>query len=389
VSEQMYIAQTLIVGTVLFMLFRQHPRLVQFQIVTWMIGVSLIAWRFNLVEQLNFYSNDQRYYHNIVEELTTKRFLTSEYSIESLKLPFTGPAAVLSLLGLHPTLALKAVSLIYLLVLTNILFAKFQPVKLRDQLKVSYLTGTAAIGIFFSSLALRETSMMFFAFQFMTAKRLTHSVLFLSLAYLLRPHLAAALLAGQIAASLWTYFRTCRSLGHLGLLLFIPSLTLFGSLIFIYQRSGTFIGETSDSDFFELNRSVGIASNFVGLQFLTVPESTVNFSLFHLLLFRIPLSETLVIPTVFTVVSLVFAHRIRTGHLATLGAFLVYCSISTRTDFNSFRQNIPFVPLFGVAILQLVRDYRTCLYDSCDSTFTPALRQSNCPESEIPSTVVP
>lgn len=386
----MYIVQTLIVGTVLFVLFRKHPRLVQFQIVIWMIGVSLIAWRFNLIEQLNFYSNDQRYYSNVVEELTTRRFFTSGYTLESSKLPFTGPAAVLSLLGLHPTLALKTVSLIYLLMLTNILLTEFHTVKLRDQLTILYLTGTAAIGMFFSSLALRETCMMFFAFQFMTTKKLTHSLLSLSLVYLLRPHLAVALLAGQIAASLWMYFGSRKSAGHLGLLLFIPSLVLFGSLIFIYQRSGTFFVKTFDSDLFEIGRSIRIASNFVGLQFLTVPESTVNFSLFRLLLFRIPLSETLVIPIVFTVISFVFAHRIRTRHLATLGAFFVYCSISTRTDFNSFRQNIPFMPLFGVAILQLVRNYRTSMYDSCDSrdrTFTPALRQSNRPESEIPAAV--
>jgi len=367
VSEQMYIGQTLLVGATLFLLFRRHPRFMQIQILVWMIAVAGLAWHFNLIEQLNFYSNDQRYYHQVVENLIAERFLFSGYSLESAKLPFTGPAAVLSLLGLHPALALKTVSLIYLLLLTQLIFNEFELEKLLDQFRASYITGTAGIGMFFSVLALRETAMMFFVLKLVNATKATHHITFLLFIYLLRPHLAVALFIGQVAAVLWKLFSTRKNVGHLGLLTFIPATAVLGLLVFNFQAVGFQIGKIFSERLLDLNQSIRIASNFIGLQFLTVPEDTVNYSLARLLSLRIPLSETLAIPIIFTVVSLVFAHRIQSRHLAILGSFVIYCTISTRTDFNSFRQNIPLMPIFGLAILRLMREYR----ESPDETDYP------------------
>jgi hypothetical protein len=37
-------------------------------------------------------------------------------------------------------------------------------------------------------------------------------------------------------------------------------------------------------------------------------------------------------------------------------AFAVYVSIVTNTDFNSFRQNIPLMPLMGMVLLDFLKD---------------------------------
>ena len=93
-----------------------------------------------------------------------------------------------------------------------------------------------------------------------------------------------------------------------------------------------------------------IASNFVGLQFLTVRESTVEFSITSLLLLRLLLSETLLIPVFFTVT--VLMNRRHTLLMqSVVWSFGIYVGIVTNTDFNSFRQNIPFMPVMGLVVL--------------------------------------
>ena len=74
----------------------------------------------------------------------------------------------------------------------------------------------------------------------------------------------------------------------------------------------------------------------------------------ELLLLRFVLSETILIPLGFSVVCIIFAHRSSARHRFALLAFTIYASIATRTDFNSFRQNIPLMVLLGMTILDLL-----------------------------------
>ena len=101
-----------------------------------------------------------------------------------------------------------------------------------------------------------------------------------------------------------------------------------------------------------------IASNFVGLQFLTQHESFVRLSISELLWLRLIFSDTVIVPLGFSIACVLTAHRMSERHKFALLSFTIYVSIVTNTDFNSFRQNIPFVPLLGVVILDLLRDRR-------------------------------
>ncbi|MFM8645488.1 MAG: hypothetical protein ACKODN_09830, partial [Actinomycetota bacterium] len=102
-------------------------------------------------------------------------------------------------------------------------------------------------------------------------------------------------------------------------------------------------------------QAIRIASNFVGLQFLTVRGETVEFSIASLILLRLVLNETVVIPVAFTVVCLLFSQCLNDRARFTLLAFTIYSSAVIATDFNSFRQNIPFMPLMGLVILTIFR----------------------------------
>jgi hydrogenase/urease accessory protein HupE len=94
-----------------------------------------------------------------------------------------------------------------------------------------------------------------------------------------------------------------------------------------------------------------VASNFVGLQFLTVSDETRELSLLSLALSRLALSETIVIPVLFTLGALVAFRSPQRHHVAVIIAFGFYVGLVTLTDFNSFRQNIPFMPTFGMLVV--------------------------------------
>jgi len=96
-----------------------------------------------------------------------------------------------------------------------------------------------------------------------------------------------------------------------------------------------------------------IASNFFGLQFLTVRSETVEFSLLSLLLLRLILIETILIPSLFTLRILTRPNSLNQQSMLIATSFAIYVGLVTNTDFNSFRQNIPFMPVMGLSILAM------------------------------------
>ena len=104
-----------------------------------------------------------------------------------------------------------------------------------------------------------------------------------------------------------------------------------------------------------------VASNFVGLQFLTVREETVEFSIARLLLLRIVLNETIVIPMAFIAICLFASRWLNDRDRFTLLVFTIYASVVIGTDFNSFRQNIPLMPLIGLSIVRHLASRRAVL----------------------------
>lgn len=354
--DNLYSFQAVIIGLALLSLFRNHSLVVRLQIVTWTVGVIVVAWRFGLVDQLDFYSNDQRYYQQVVETLFAERTLVSEaFSIEASKIPFTGSALVLAAVGIHPALALKTISLISFLILTSDVLQKYQDWNRWGQFRVLFFTGCGGIGAFFSILALRETMMMMFVYRYATSMSTVSRILSAIAVYLLRPHLAVALLVGELLATLWRWLSRGKGIGQLSMLFFVLTSAITGSVIFSLQAILFYGTDTLQIKAFTVSNATRIASNFVGLQFLTVQQETVDFSLISLFVLRLLFSETALIPLSFAFVCLAFAQKMNLKHLFTLAAFTVYVSIVTNTDFNSFRQNIPFMPLLGCVILDMIR----------------------------------
>lgn len=348
-----YTLQALVIGATLFALV--NNRILQAQILVWTVGVVAVAWRYDLSDQLSFYSNDQVYYTAIVRILWSGDWPTDlSWWLDSGKIPYTFSALPLTLMGVHETLALKAVSLICFLSLTSLVLNRSNSSQLTTQVRGLYLTGCGMIGSFFSILALRETMMMLFAYLFATSRTASVRVASIMALGILRSHLAIALILAELIITVWQWFVRRQNMGF-G---FAPTLTILGvvignSLYTVRLRDLRGL-EVPFFNNWGIREIIQIASNYVGLQFLTSESWNINFSITDLLMLRVVLSETVVIPALFITLMLFAAPRMTRVDHVTLLAFSIYISIATNTDFNSFRQNIPFMPLMGLAIIHFL-----------------------------------
>ncbi len=369
-SLALYTLQAALIAGVIYYFFRDKTLVLRLQILAWLVGTLALAWRFGLVEQLSFYSNDQDYYTHVVESWTMRGI---PWDLDELgrKPPYTVPALPLTVMGVHPTLALKTVSLICLLALTRSVLGTGRSKTLKNQFITLWLTACGIIGSFFSLLALRETMMMVLVYRFAISKSPATRGASLIALYLLRPHLAAALLVAEIVMMGWRSVRGKIIPGTAESPCLIVVGVILGTTLFTWGVGGIAGIRTPFSGGWGINQAVRVASNFVGLQFLTVPEETVNYSLTRLLLLRLVLSETIVIPVAFTITCLFFSRRLNDRARFTLLAFTIYSSVVIGTDFNSFRQNIPFMPLMGLVVLGAIRSQNEASLPTTDEPSPP------------------
>lgn len=370
----MYLLQAFTVGAVMFALVRQQPFILRLQVLGWTVGVSAIMWRYGVQGQLNFYSNDQNQYASIVRILMTEAWpRTPQWWIEFSKIPFPLAAYPLALAGVHIALALKTVSLVCILALTSESLKRYEAQRLFDQIRITYITGCALIGSFFSLLALRETMMMYFVFRYVSDRSISGRVISIIILFLLRSHLAAALVLAEVVLAIWSWLSSNRSLGFGEPLALIVGGATLGTMLFSWRFAsingldGLARLKTPFSGNYGIAETLQVASNYAGLQFLTAHEAYVKMPILDLLLLRVVFSDTILIPLGFTIACLILGPGLRERHRFTLLAFSIYVSVVTNTDFNSFRQNIPFMPIMGIVVFDAINSRRMAREESIGS----------------------
>jgi hypothetical protein len=358
----MYLSQVALLGGVILLVLRRSSFVLRAQVIVWMIGVTVLILRFGLTEQLNFYSNDQRYYASVVRDLVSISFVFDlDWWLSGSKIAYTFPAALLAGIGIDAGLALKTVSLLCFLNVTHEVLGRTAKQNFRSIVGSLFITACGGIGLFFSSLALRETMLMMLTTHFILSRTQAKRLLVLVLIVLLRPHLAAALCAATILLFVWQVCRPNHRATPIGSLILGIVSTFFGWLLFafrVWNESGI-VGIFGYS--WGIDEATRIASNFVGLQFLTARSETLGISLANLFVLRLVLLETLLIPTIFTIMIFVRSRHLTQQGLFVWSAFSIYIGLVTNTDFNSFRQNVPFMTAMGLLILGVFstreRDY--------------------------------
>jgi hypothetical protein len=248
-------------------------------------------------------------------------------------------------------LALKAISLLSLLLLTRLILARLLPQTVRTTLITVFFTACGGIGLFYSILALRETMMMLFATYFLVSKVPATRVVALVLLLLLRPHLAAALLVGALFVQVWESLRNHRRESTLSVAMLAVLSVVGGYFLYMFGLWWQFRQVGIVGHQWGIAAVTRVASNFVGLQFLTARSETVEFSLASLLALRILLPETLLIPLGFMLALLLRPAATTTIGRTALVSLTMYIGLVTNTEFNSFRQNIPFMAVMGIVLL--------------------------------------
>ena len=357
-SNTLYVTQTVILAFVLFVLLFRHGAVLRLQLFGWAILTAVVALRYGIEGQTFFYSNDQQYYTTVVKSILKSGVpLDIDWWLTASRWPLTLPAALLGYVGIAPVLALKTVSLLYMCALTIHVQHICRLDTHKTLMQITYLAGLGAIGVFFSSLALRETSLMFLVVGFLTARSAAQRFSALLLLLFLRSHLAVALLIGNLVFSLFGESETQKLWTRLQAVLTTIGGAAFGWVLYSFgislqTKKLVFLGSK-----FGLRQSWRILSNYIGLQFLTVAPESRESGLLSLFLFRLVFSETIVALCLFTGIALA-SRRFSILGRETLLSFSIYVGLVVNTEFNSFRQNLPFLPLMGIVVSEHLKARR-------------------------------
>ena len=313
----------------------------------WLIGVIFIYARYG-DGQVLFYSNDQQFHANVIRFYLPLEGLQPS-GIIGLRYLLTVPVYFISLLGFNATLLIKFVQLVSLLLIYNRSkgFIESKELHLRHW-HLPLISGP--ILIFMSLLSLRDLVLAYFALLFMTHKNRNELSVGLIGAFLLRPHLAAALLFGYIITTV--YFKWNSKFAVLKIVVLATFSYAMGTIAYWF---GALIQKgvplTTPEAVFTQFKISQLAANFSGLQFLGLndPNSElVASSTTFLLLSRFVFFDTMFIPILFLFATFRHPDFLTRYKILTIQSFLFFYGVVSQTTWNSTRQNIPFLACMGV-----------------------------------------
>lgn len=374
----LYTAQALFLGALLWFATlsrRRTDAFISAYVCVWTIGVIVLYWRFGAAQDV-FYSADQVVQVDLVEHVSTNPLVYSLNEIISLRYVITIPASLLTRIGVDALLTLKFLQAIFFILTYRLVREHFRIENLNFKLWYLVLF-CGPLFIFMSLLGLRDLALAYFALNLMIGRDVRmYAISWLGL-FLLRPHLAIALAFGWVIG-----FMVGRLRLNFNILIFpfiVVVSFLSGTYAYVIGRHFQFSGPldfSSLSPLWSQSAFTRLLANFGGLQFLLFDSGVVNLSVLKLFLLRIIFFDTFLIPILF-VWTLVSDSKLKQHSVSILASFAFFLGLISITDFNSSRQNIPFLVLMGVSVvIHLARRTRSDLIelpaDSVKHTITSA-----------------
>ena len=353
-SSISYYLQVVVLCSTLLWFFSRKGKIDRFVLCTavlWAIGVSLIYFRYGPIGQWSFYQNDQYWHWKVVAQLIPQgiNYLSVD-QLNLLRIPYALPAYLISTVGFDITLSLKFVSLVYLLLNFNVFQKYAETHGIRLQLRIVWLFSGPFL-IFFSLLALRETTMLFFLSYIFLGRNTSLRGFSLVCLGILRPHLAVAILFGFVWG--WIMKRAPRSWYFAAVAASALVPIWVGTLGF---SVGNFLINHLPlqlyQDLFLKSQITQVFSSFVGLQFLTVAYQTVEYTTQSILLIRLIFPEIVLVPLLFTSTLLIYKQELTQLKLTVFSAFVFFVSVSSGTEYLSVRQTLPFFPILAIVVIR-------------------------------------
>lgn len=321
----------------------------------WTAGVIALYWHYGNAQD-TFYSNDQQVQLATLQGITTDGIqLSLDTFLRQLYVVMI-PAFILTKLGILPILALKFLQgLCFVLMYQRV---KQYLIGLDLHIRPWHLIFFAGpIFMFMSMLALRDVAIAYFAANALISRDVRLRLGSLAMVGLLRPHLAAALIFGQLVYVVMQRLPLKRHL------LLMPVLVVVSYICGNYAyRYGAHVRERLliDTNLFTevltQQKFTLILANFAGVQFLAFGERIVHFSIMNLFLLRLIFIDTFVIPLSFIITIITCRSHLQIRLLALLSAFTFFIGLVSQSEFNSSRQNLPFLVMMGVLVLVHIRE---------------------------------
>ncbi|MGA1173115.1 MAG: hypothetical protein ACO3VC_05550 [Ilumatobacteraceae bacterium] len=350
-----YSCQAILLGFALLLIARQNGKFSIYSILyvfVWTVSVIVIRLKYG-VDQVNFYSSDQQTQLEMYERLLINGLLLSPQQFVADRYLIIVPVRIFDIFGIEPILATKFLQAVCLLLLYRVCVKFLEENDLRVRLyHAIFFVGP--LFIFLSTLGLRDLEIALATTYFFLGQN-TYLKQFSFLVLLpLRPHLAVSLAFGWLFTKIFKEFNFRRIYVALIVVTFFAfTVGGYGFIIGRNIRDGNAIVAPQ---IFDQDPWWRFFSNLVGLQFLAFDDRTVNLSVVNLLSLRLIFIDSFLIPICFVITLLSQKLEFTLNRIQVFLSFAFFLGLAAQTDFNSTRQNLPFLSTMGVlALLGLVK----------------------------------
>ena len=342
--------QALFLGLALILIARQNGRFSNYSILyvfAWTVSVIAIRLKYG-VDQVNFYSSDQQAQLEMYERLLINGLLLSPQQFVADRYLIIVPVRIFDIFGIEPILATKFLQAVCLLLLYRVCIKFLE----QNDLKVRLYHAIFFAGplfIFLSTLGLRDLEIALATTYFFLGQNIYLKQFSLLVLLPLRPHLAVSLAFG------WFFIKIFKKFNFKRIYMALIAATFFaftvGGYGFIIGRNIRDGNAIVAPQIFDQDPWWRFFSNLVGLQFLAFDDRTVNLSIGNLLSLRLIFIDSFLIPICFVITLLSQKLEFTLNRIQVFLSFTFFLGLAAQTDFNSTRQNLPFLSTMGVLAL--------------------------------------
>jgi hypothetical protein len=351
----LFIFQVVLLGVVLMLFARRSGRydlyLTLFTTV-WVLAVIVIRVIYG-VDHASFYSSDQGTQIELLNQfidqgvsLSLDRFIGGRYIV-------VAPVWLLNIIGFDAVLAFKFFQALSLLFTYRICsdFIRSQDIQIKLWHAILF---SGPLFIFLSALGLRDLQIVLCVSYFYLGQVPLLRFVALGVSALLRPHLTVALIFAWLVGQLLKRHPLKRA----PLALIAITVAAFVAGGFGFALGGFFKYKNSyvSPKLFTQEAWWRFFANLLGLQFLTFGRDVVRLTVPQLLALRLFFVDTFMIPILFIATLLNNKLSFSTLRTEVFISFVFFLGLVSQTNFNSSRQNLPFLSIMGVlALLGILR----------------------------------
>ena len=351
----LFIFQAVLMGVVLMLLARRAGRYdlyLTLFVAVWVLAVIVIRFIYG-VDHASFYSSDQGtqivLLNQFVDEgvsLSLDRIIGGRYIVVT-------PVWLLNTIGFEVLLAFKFFQALSLLFTYKVCsdFIRSQGIEIRLWHAILF---SGPLFIFLSALGLRDLQIVLCVSYFYLGQVPLLRFVALGVSALLRPHLTVALIFAWLVGQ-WL---KRHPLKRTPIALIPITVVAFVAGGFGFALGGFFKYQNNyvSPSLFTQEAWWRFFANLLGLQFLTFGRDVVRLTVTQLLALRLFFVDTFMIPILFIYTLLNNKLTYSALRIEVFISFVFFLGLISQTNFNSSRQNLPFLSIMGaLAVLGILQ----------------------------------